>query len=80
MTQESGWLVIQPIATNTTDAMSVFQSFMKMTMIASSTAWVQLMHNSGVMLQMTVPSSHQIMLSRIQHVENCLIDDSHRRK
>lgn len=81
-TQESGWLLIQPINTATNCAsspMSVLQSFVNMTLIESSTTWVRLMHNSGVMLPMIVPSSQQVMLSRIQHVENCLLDDSQAR-
>lgn len=76
-TQESGWLIVHPVGTANTAGggpVNVVQSSMTMTLIESSVAWMRLMQNSGVMLPMIVPSSHQVMLNRIQHVENCLLD------
>lgn len=76
-TEESGWMVIQPIETGSSSSLSVVQSFMKMTMVKSSTIWAELMRTSGVTVPMIVPASLKVMLSRMQHVENSLLDAGH---
>lgn len=70
-TKESGWVVVRPANAG----VNIFQSFMKTTLIESSLVWAQLVQNSGVELPLLVPCSHQVMLSRIQRVENRLFDD-----
>lgn len=75
-TQESGWGLIRPVNTTATSAVSVMQSEMKMILVDSGMPWTQFMHNSGVMLPIIIPSSQQVMLDRIQQLENYLMDDA----
>lgn len=74
-TQESGWVLIRPVA-ESSSPISVVQSFMKMTLSETSKVWMQLMHSSGVMLSVILPSYQNIMVDRIQRFENRLMDEA----
>lgn len=75
-TQESGWVLLRPASGAAANPLSVMQSFMTMTLVDSSMPLTQLMQQSGGMLPIIIPSSQQVMLDRIQHLENCLMDDA----
>lgn len=75
-TQESGWALVRPANASLVSGVSEMQSLMKMTLVDSDMPWTQLMQKSGVMLPIIIPSSQQVMLDRIQHLENCLMDDA----
>lgn len=73
-TQESGWALIRPV--DEADQVSVIQSLMTMSLSETSKVWMQLMHSSGVMLRVILPSYQQIMLGRLQRFENRLLDEA----
>lgn len=73
--QESGWVLLQPVDSDC-GPISISQSFMKMTSREDKTAWMQLTRRPDVAAQAMGPSYLQIMLDRLQFVENRLVDEA----
>lgn len=73
--QESGWVLLQPVNSDC-GPISASQSFMKMSSCNDKTAWMQLTRKPDVAAQAIGPSYQQIMLDRLQFVENRLVDEA----